>query len=262
MTHAIAVAERAGEILLRYWRTALDIAYKVDEFDPVTRADKECDEFLRHAITEKFASDLVLSEENSSTPENYDGRVWMVDPLDDTMAFTKGIDAFSISIGCVENGVPRIGVVYAPARGVMYYAIKGGGAFAKKGKKVEQIFGSAVPTLSEARIIKKLPSKDTREFDLRLAQIKPKGFIEDGSIALAIARLAAGDAECTMCTNPRVSKWDSAGGQAILEEVGGLVTDTHGLMLDYKQKERGWPRLVVASTNPALHKEFIAELQK
>ncbi len=260
LTCAIATAIEAGQILMRYWRTPLDIQYKKDEFDPVTRADRESDEFIRTRIFKEFPSDMILSEENDLTPERYDERVWMIDPLDATDAFTNGLDAFSVSIGCVQNGIPEIGVVFAPARGVLYYGMKGNGAFMKKGEETKQIFGSTVSTLSQSRIIVRLPGKDKRPLDDRVAQVPAKLFIEEGSIALSIARVAAGDAECTICTNPRVSKWDSAGGQAILEEVGGVVTDTHGSPLDYKQAGRGWSNLVVASANPNVHAEFIAKL--
>lgn len=257
---AITTAVEAGKILMRYWRTPIDIQYKVDEFDPVTRADQETDAFIRAQIFKEFPSDLILSEENELTPERYDERVWMIDPLDDTKAFTNGLDAFSISIGCVQNGTPEIGVVYAPARGILYYALKGGGAFMKKGEETRQIFGSTTPTLSQSRIIVGLSSKARRPLDGLVAQTPFAQFIADGSIALAIARIAAGDAECTICTNPRVSKWDSAGGQAILEEVGGIVTDTRGAPLDYKQAGRGWSNLVVASANPNVHAEFITKV--
>ena len=261
LSFAINIAEEAGKILLRYWKTNLNIEYKVDKFDPVTVADKEADEFIRSQISQIFSEDLILSEENSLTPDNYDGRVWMIDPLDDTKAFTNGLNAFSISIGCVINGVPEIGVVFAPARGILYYALKGNGAFMKTGEEIKQIFGSSVQILTQSRIIIGLPGKGKRPLDDVVNQLSVKTFIEDGSIALAIARIAAGDAECTICTNPRVSKWDSAGGQAILEEVGGVVTDTNGVSLNYKQPERGWANLITVSANPKVHLEFIKKLK-
>lgn len=262
LTFAISTALEAGKILLRHRNAFLDVHYKKDKYDPVTLADQEVDAYIRSKISEEFSTDYILSEENKLTPKNYDQRVWMIDPLDDTKAFIDGFDSFSISIGCVNDGRPEIGVVFAPAREEIYYTMKGKGAFEKKGKLTKQIFGSDIPTLSKSRVIIGLPGKAKQVLD-ELVQLMPVAqFIEDGSIALAIARIAAGEAECTICTNPRVSKWDSAGGQAILEEVGGVVTDIRGLPLNYKQVERGWPHLVVASANPNVHADFIEQLQK
>ncbi len=263
---AIESALAAGKILLQYWGLSEDelkLKFKVDQFDPVTKADQESDSFIRAQITQSFPQDLILSEENDFTPDLYDERVWMIDPMDDTKAFLAGKDSFSISIACVNNGIPEIGVVYAPAREVLYYAIKGKGAFMEKDGNKKQIFGNERSSLATSRIIIKLPSpRDSeRPLDIIVKTALAQAFIEDGSIALAIARIAAGEAECTICTNPRVSKWDSAGGQAILNEVGGIVTDIKGKALNYKQAERGWASLVVASVNSTIHEQFISHLE-
>lgn len=258
----VEVADRAGAILLRHWRTDFEVAYKVDAFDPVTVADRESDAFIREEIGRLFPADAILSEEHSLTPERYGGRVWMVDPLDDTKAFAAGLDAFSVSIGCVEDGIPIMGAVLAPARGLAYSGGKGLGVRVRQGNetRLAALPGGAT-TLGKARIITRLPGKDQRPLDALVASLGFGQIIEDGSIALAIARVAAGEADCTICTNPRVSKWDSAGGQALLEAVGGVVSDMYGQPLDYMQAERGWPHLVVASANALLHERFIAALR-
>ena len=97
--------------------------------------------------------------------------------------------------------------------------------------------------------------------DERVAACGARAFIRDVSTSLGMARVAAGDAECVICTNPRVSKWDSAAGQAILEAVGGVVTDARGRALEYAQPGREWEHLVAASANPIIHSAFIAAIQ-
>ena len=96
----IPIAEKAGEILMKYFKSGLDVSYKNgDKFDPVTAADKEADDFIRSQLSEIFPDDLILSEENENIPTDYSKRIWMVDPLDGTNAFISGIDSFSIIIG-------------------------------------------------------------------------------------------------------------------------------------------------------------------
>jgi fructose-1,6-bisphosphatase/inositol monophosphatase family enzyme len=258
---ALEIASFAGGILMKHWKTTLDIAYKKDEFDPVTIADQESDDYIRKAIKEAFPEDSILSEENTENPDSFDGRVWMIDPLDDTKAFTGGLDCFSVSIGCVLDGKPEIGVVYAPARFTFYFGgLSVGGAFMRRNEIEQELEGSNRSTITESRIIIGLPSKAIRPLNEKVANIPFSQFIEDGSICIALGRLAAGDAECTINTNPRVSKWDSAAGQAIIEAVGGVMTDIYGYPLDYTQTVRGWENLVAASTNPEVHKEFIVNL--
>src|ERR1700747_2991357 len=84
LTKAMQLAQQAGEILKKYHGTNFDVDYKRDEFDPVTEADRESDNLLRDAIGKEFPNDQILSEENPLQPNSYQGRVWMVDPLDDT----------------------------------------------------------------------------------------------------------------------------------------------------------------------------------
>ncbi|MDB5260102.1 MAG: 3(2),5-bisphosphate nucleotidase CysQ [Candidatus Nomurabacteria bacterium] len=257
----LEIASLAGEILMKHWKTTLDITYKKDEFDPVTIADQESDDYIRKAIKEAFPEDSILSEENTENPDSFDGKVWMIDPLDDTKAFAEGLDCFSVSIGCVVDGRPNIGVVYAPARSTFYFGgLSVGGAFMRKNGIEQKLEGSSRSTITESRIIVGLPSKAIRPLNEKVANIPFSQFIEDGSICIALGRLAAGDAECTINTNPRVSKWDSAAGQAIIEAVGGIVTDIHDNPLDYTQTERNWENLVAASANPKIHKEFIVHL--
>src|SRR5437879_2808071 len=94
----IEIARNAGEILLKYFGKELSTQYKTDRFDPVTLADREADEYLRKAFSENFPHDQILSEENSSRPSSYDGRIWMIDPLDGTKDFVAGRDSFATLI--------------------------------------------------------------------------------------------------------------------------------------------------------------------
>lgn len=117
----MALAEQAGEVLKKYHRTNLDVEYKQDEFDPVSIADKESDELLRAGMNEAFPNDEILSEESPLLPNSYAGRVWMIDPLDDTKGYLAGRDTAGVMIGLLEAGKPKLGVVYLPFRNQWYY---------------------------------------------------------------------------------------------------------------------------------------------
>src|SRR6266404_3243659 len=139
LTKAIQLAEQAGEILKKYHGTNFDVHYKRDAFDPVTIADKESDDLLREGIRKAFPDDEILSEENPLQPSSYAGRVWMVDPLDDTKGYIAGRDTPGVMIGLCEKGKPILGVVYLTFRNEWYYGEIGKGAFRVKDGVTQQL---------------------------------------------------------------------------------------------------------------------------
>ena len=256
----LEIADQAGPILLKYFNTVLEVGYKKDEFDPVTAADKEADDFIRGKIDELFPGDLILSEENDAIPPEYTGRVWMVDPLNGTKSFIKGKDTFAIVIGLVENGVPVLGCMTVPAQNKMFTAEKGKGAFEKVGDSFERIHTSSVETISDSILITREPSAEVRPIEEKLNQLTFKERIE-GIAGAKVCQVARGEAEVHINTNFRASKWDVAAPQVILEEAGGILTDLDGHSIDYKSEETGLVRSYIASANPALHKKILQELR-
>ncbi|MBT5345683.1 3'(2'),5'-bisphosphate nucleotidase CysQ, partial [bacterium] len=236
----IPIAEAAGKILLKYFRSDLEVIYKNDDtFDPVTAADKESDEYIRSQLTALFPEDLILSEENDDVPTDYSKRIWMVDPLDGTNAFVSGTNTFSILIGLWEADTILFGLAYAPAANKMYVAEKGKGAFERQPDgSFKRMHVSDIESLSEARLITKNPIKDKRPLNEQTAKLKVTSIIESSRTKLA--RIAAGEAEVHLNTNFRASKWDTLAVQLMLEEAGGVVVDLNGNPLDYKQLDLRW----------------------
>ncbi len=218
------IANLASEILLTYRQQVLKVDYKKDEFDPVMVADRESDILIRSELQKTFPNDLILSEENDTLPDDYTGRVWMVDPLNGTKSFIKGTDTFAVVIGLVENGVPIFGCVAVPAQNKSFYAEKGLGAFQKTNGKFEKIHTSSINEIEKARLITREPSGDIRPIEDKLDKLPFAERIAEGSGA-KLCVIAAGDAEAHINTNIRASKWDIAAPQIILEEAGGVVTD-------------------------------------
>lgn len=254
------IANLASEILLKYYQQILKVDYKKDEFDPVTIADRESDILIRSELQKIFPSDLILSEENDNIPDEYTGRVWMVDPLNGTKSFIKGVDTFAVVIGLVENGVPIFGCVTVPAQNKIFYAEKGIGAFQKSDGKFEKIHSSLVNEIERSRLITREPSGDIRPIEDKLDKLPFSERIAEGSGA-KLCVIATGDAEAHINTNTRASKWDISAPQIILEEAGGVVTDLDGNPIDYKDGSLNLGRSFVASANKELHRKIIQELK-
>ncbi len=254
------ITDQASKVLMKYYQQVLDVDYKKDEFDPVTIADKESDNLIREQLHKEFPEDLILSEENNNIPDDYTGRVWMVDPLNGTKSFIKGIDTFAVVIGLVENGVPIFGCVAVPAQNKSFYAEKEKGALKKVNGKFEKISTSVISKIEEARLIVREPIDAPRPIEEKLNKIPFAEKIEGNHARLCM--IAEGVAEAHINTNKRASKWDTAAQQIILEEAGGIVTDLDGKMIDYKKETSVLERSFVGSANKKLHEKIIQELVK
>ncbi len=263
LTAICDLAEQAGDILLKsFQRTELDITFKKDAYDPVTQADRQVDDFLRAKLKELFPGDEILSEENLVLPPMTAPRIWMVDPLDGTKDFVKGRDCFGVIIGLLEHGIPTIGCVALPARGQVFYASKGGGAFCSDGNVVRRLLVSAETPMSDSRFITRFPSAEVRPFEELTNQLPFKEHIVTGGVGNKICLIADGLAEAHINTNFRVSKWDTCGAQVILEEAGGTITDLDGKTLDYTQKESNWGRSIVVTNGSRLNGEIVEEMKR
>src|SRR5712672_792133 len=120
----------AGEILQGYFR---DGGYQIDskgKNNPVTTADFEADSELKQILREAFPTYGWLSEETVDNDDRLTAeRVWIVDPLDGTKEFIKGIPEFVVAIALAEDGVPVLGVSYNPIKRELFWAARGAGCF-------------------------------------------------------------------------------------------------------------------------------------
>ena len=255
----IALAQEAGKIHLKYFGTGLSVKHKIDQFDPVTIADKEADKFLRTRIAQAFPDDEILSEENDARPSNYTGRVWMVDPLDGTKDFIAGRVNYSVIIGLLEYGKPTMGVVYAPSTHELFYATAGNGAFSIKNDITNQLHVTGKRKLSTARmVVRNMVYGDNRPLDDWLDSLRVAKRIPEGSIGLKLARIAEGIADIYINSNQRASKWDTLGPQVIMAEAGGVIADINGVALDYAKLTVNWDNYFVAAGSEDLLQEVIA----
>ena len=122
-------ADAAGEIIRGFYRQRFEVWQKSKD-QPVTDADLAADKTLKAILLEAFPNDGWLSEETADSPERLSlRRLWVVDPIDGTKEFIRGIPEFSISIALVKDGRPIVGVIQNPVTGETFWAARGKGAF-------------------------------------------------------------------------------------------------------------------------------------
>jgi fructose-1,6-bisphosphatase/inositol monophosphatase family enzyme len=260
---AMQLAEQAGEILKKYHGTSLKVDYKRDQFDPVTIADRESDDLLREGIGKEFPNDEILSEENPLQPSSYEGRVWMVDPLDDTKGFVAGRDTPGVMIGLSEQGRPMLGVVYLPFRNEWYYSEAGKGAFRVKNGVTQQLRVGPITEISEAVLAERnMVPGDIRPLDSTIDQLGFKSSLPEGCLGNEIGLIAAGEADALILTTTKASKWDTLAAQTILTEAGGVICDIDGNALDYTKPDSSWDRYVVAACTPELLQRMLSKLRE
>lgn len=213
----LQIAKDAGSILLNLYNKPISVEWKQDE-SPVTQADVASSAFIRNAL--KSSAIPVLCEEAEvpySTRKQW-SRFWLIDPLDGTKEFIKGTDEFTVNIALVEFGRPTLGVVYAPALGLMAWAEHGKGAW-QMGKDGTPLRLDS--TLADPFTGVRSRSHDSPEIDRFYAL---NGVTRDTSIGSSLKFLKVADGSAGLYARFTGSKeWDTAAGQVILIESGGWI---------------------------------------
>src|SRR3954471_15357889 len=127
------LAREAGAILLEHYHSPFLVEQKVNalqEIEEVTAADREANDLIVERLSAEFPDDGILAEESKDTERRLEKeRVWVIDPMDGTKNFVQRDGDFAVQIGLAVNGESVLGVVYQPVRDLLYYAVKGGGAW-------------------------------------------------------------------------------------------------------------------------------------
>lgn len=222
LSAAIEAAKAAGEIARYYFRTNLAVETKADR-TPVTRADRECEAKVVEVLRARFPDYGFLGEELGEQPGTGNAR-WIIDPIDGTKNFIRGIPFFATLIALEEGGEITAGVMYAPAGDDLLYARKGHGAFAN-GRRVHV---STIPHLRDAMLIhgglKDLKVRPCWQPFLRLvdATARQRGFGD----ALGHSMVICGHAEVAL--EPEIKPWDVAATKLLVTEAGGRFSDFTG----------------------------------
>lgn len=128
MEFAKLLAQEAGALALDYQRRGVTAEAKADE-SPVTAADRACEKLIIDQITREFPEDGLLGEESGRRPGR-NSRQWIIDPIDGTRDFVRGIPLWAVLIGLEHHGEIVAGVAHSPRQGLLLWAAKGTGAWA------------------------------------------------------------------------------------------------------------------------------------
>ena len=229
------IVDRAGAAIMRVYDAGFTVQHKQDD-SPLTQADLESQRVILEGLTALTPDIPILSEESAQAPwsERRTWReLWVVDPLDGTREFVKRNGEFTVNIALVQEHEPLLGIVAAPALGLLYWGAREVGAFSHhRGAAQRPIKVS--PPQDPLRIIgsRSHTSPQTAAY---LARLGPHVLTAIGS-SLKFCWVAEGKAELYPRFGP-TSEWDTAAGQAVLEAAGGQVTRPDGHRLRYNCRE-------------------------
>ena len=237
---ATRLALEAGELLRAHLRAGLTVEHKTSIDDPVTAADREASHLITAGLAAAFPDDGLLSEEEADSDRRLGReRVWIVDPIDGTKEYASGSDDYCVSIGLAVAGEPVLGVVYAPATDELFAGTVGGDV-SYRGPR-------AAGTGSAPWRVAVSDTKHGRE----LHRVGLPGLHPSGSIALKLARIAAGHADATFTMSPR-SEWDIAAGHALVRAAGGDLRRRDGQPITYNRPSPHVEQGIIGGTPAAL----------
>ena len=244
---ALGLADRAGDVAMGLFRgDGLEVRRKAD-MTLVTQADTSIERMLREQIEAAFPDDRILGEEEGGSHDP-SGRVWIVDPIDGTANFARGIQVWATLIALQIDGEGVLGVADAPALGERYVAVAGAGA-TLNGAPIRV---SEVADLAHAHVLLQEfqetlagPYRDAVTGLVRDAW-RGRGFGDFWGHTLA----ARGSAEVVL--EPELSIWDYAAIEVVIREAGGRATTFDGEPLRHGGS--------MLTTNGVLHDEVLARL--
>ena len=240
-----AALQRAASVLSRFAAGAVKVEYKAGH-SPVTEADRAVDEAVRTILLQD--GEGWLSEETADNLDRLNkGCLWVVDPLDGTREFVKGIPEWCVSIAWVQDGEALAGGILNPATGETFLGSRNTGV-TRNGVPAQvsprkELSGALV--LGSRSEFKRGEWKQFQDGSLVLRPV--------GSVAYKLALVAAGQADATWTLVPK-HEWDVAAGTALVQAAGGIVRNLDGSPVAFNRREP-WLRGLIA-TGPGLYSEI------
>ncbi len=224
---ARTIAREAGQSTLRYFQTDDLAVESKHDFSPVTVADRQAEQLLRQRIAERFADDAILGEEFGEQAGG-SGYRWILDPIDGTRSFIRGVPLYGTMVAVEHEGQAVIGVVYLPGLDEMASAATGQGTWHQR--------GSAEPRRARVSSQRPLSAGLLTSSDTRFPTAARKRAYAELQQACGTSRtwgdcygyilVATGRAE--VMVDPVMHVWDTAAVAPIVVEAGGTFTDWQG----------------------------------
>ena len=218
---ALDAGDRIMEI---YGAPDFEVRAKSDA-SPVTEADEAADALISEGLAEAFPGVAIVTEEQAASHAQA-ATFLIVDPLDGTKEFVQRRGDFTVNIAYVEDGVPLRGVVYAPAKGRLFYTLPDGRAVEEEGPFAKETAGQLRPitvSVPDNRALMVVASKSHRDqaTDDYIGRYAVADMTSAGS-SLKFCLVATGEADLYPRLG-RTMEWDTAAGDAVLRGAGGQV---------------------------------------
>jgi myo-inositol-1(or 4)-monophosphatase len=220
---ATEMAYRAGRITLGYFNVGIRPDYKADD-TPVTAADRAAEEFIRAELAKTYPSHAILGEEFGESAGQGNGFRWIVDPIDGTKSFMRGVPMYGVLIGLEVEGVVRVGAAYYPGTDEMLCAADGEGAWwngRRAHVSTEASLDRAWICFTNVRNMARYGRADAWE-RINQAAYAMRGWGD----AYGYLAVATGRAEAML--DPVVAVWDMGPFPVILKEAGGYFGSWDG----------------------------------
>lgn len=265
---ALLASREAGLAILEIYKQDFDVLYKEDQ-SPLTLADQRSHDIIVDHLTEPSGKNLpVLSEEGKGVP--FEERraweyFWLIDPLDGTKEFIKRNGEFTVNIALIYQHRPVLGVIYAPVNNVFYFASEGSGSYRLKNNNAIGLLESKASKIEKDSVLKEIlkqsnrlpyynlpldthdsqlvivgsrshPSKEFEAFVETMRKEHMKVEVISSGSSLKLCLVAEGMADIYPRLGPTM-EWDTAAGQAIVEQANGSVLNYEtGEPLQYNKK--------------------------
>ncbi len=226
---ALAAVQAGARVAMPFFRRAdLQVEWKSDE-SPVTVADRACEAAIHEVIHTAFPLDAWLGEETGEDLGGGSGRRWIVDPIDGTRNFVRGVPLWSILVACEEDTPTGPQVIAAaamvPGTGEVYDAILGGGARCNG----TAIHVSTIDRLDQALWCFETPGWFRRQGLDRVFQVLDESTALQRGLSDAYGHLLIASGRAEVMVEPHLSVWDVAATSLIVREAGGAFSDLHGV---------------------------------
>ena len=246
----LQAVREAGACALKRFQKEQKV-WRKSKYHPVCEADIETNAVLRDRLMAARPGYGWLSEESEDSAERLERRrTWVVDPIDGTNSYLKGLPEFAVSVALVEDGGALLGAVFNPARDELFDAVKGGGACLNGAP----IAVSGEADLAQAQILASRSEHREAGWPERFRAANVHAM---SSIAYKLALVADGRFDAAASAWPKAD-WDISAGCLLVAEAGGTITSIAGKELTFN-RERPLHATCLAS-NGRLHQALIAEL--
>ena len=226
-------AREAGEAIQQVVRRGFEVEAKIDS-SPVTEADRAAELIILAALARAAPGVPVIAEEEVAAGRipAHDRTYFLVDPLDGTKEFVRGGDDYTVNIGLIENGAPKLGVVFAPATSRLHGGCVGSDAWLDEGNGRKTI--RTRPRGTQVTAVASRSHLNQATVDYLEEAVGTCDFVAVGS-SLKFCIVAEGAADIYPRASP-TSEWDTAAGHAVLLAAGGLVHGPDGGPLRYGKR--------------------------